>query len=275
MDVVDDQFTAQVKRHLLKSRGVDMSGYTQSFVMRAIRKRISRAGTDSLASYVKLLMRSEEETSELLNALSINVTEFFRDRGAFEAFAAKAIRPLLQYKTAAGGGILRIWSAGCATGQETYTISMCLAEELSRMGISELPIMSITGTDISKAAVTKARKGIYTEAEVKNVPDRLLHRYFIRRGDNYEVSDPLSKNVRFHLENILDKPSSKFFDAIVCRNVLIYFSRPMHESVMANLHESLRLGGYLMIGRTEALIGQMRSRFEVVDQENRILRKVC
>jgi chemotaxis methyl-accepting protein methylase len=275
MDEVDDQLAAQVKRHLLKSRGVDMSGYTQSFVMRAIRKRVARAGADNLASYVKLLIRSEEETSELLNTLSINVTEFFRDGGAFEAFSAKAIRPLLQYKAATGGGILRIWSAGCATGQETYTISMCLADELNRMGISELPIMSITGTDISKAAVAKARKGVYSEAEVGSVPDKLLNKYFIRRGNEYEVSDSLRKGVRFHLENILDKPSSKFFDAIVCRNVLIYFSRTMHETVMANLHESLRLGGYLMIGRTEALIGQMRSRFEVIDQENRILRKVC
>lgn len=275
MDEPEDLFTAQVKRHLLRSRGVDMAGYSPSFVLRAIRKRIGRADVDSQAAYVKLLIRSEEETSELLNALSINVTEFFRDRGAFETFSAKAIRPLLDYKTSSGGGILRIWSAGCATGQETYTIAMCLAEELSKAGMAELPIMSITGTDISRAAVAKAKKGIYTEQEVASVPDRFLKKYFIKKGGDYEVSDALGKGVRFHLENLLDKPGSRFFDAIVCRNVLIYFSRPMHETVMENLHDSLRLGGYLMIGRTEALIGQMRSKFEVVDQENRILRKVC
>jgi chemotaxis protein methyltransferase CheR len=275
MDEIEDQFTAQVMRHLFRSRGVDMSGYSQSFVMRAIRKRVARSDTDSMAAYVRLLMRSEEETNELLNALSINVTEFFRDRGAFESFSAKAIRPLLDYKAATGGGILRIWSAGCATGQETYTISMCLADELARRGVLEIPIMSITGTDISRGAVAKAKKGIYTAAEVSNVPDRMLSKYFIRTGDGYEVSDTIKKGVRFHLENILDKPGSKFYDAIVCRNVLIYFSRPMHETVMTNLYEALRLGGYLMIGRTEALIGQMRSKFEVVDQENRILRKVC
>lgn len=275
MDELEDQFTAQVKRHLLKSRGVDMAGYSQSFVMRAIRKRVARSDMDSLAIYVKLLIRSEEETNELLNALSINVTEFFRDRGAFESFSARVIRPLLDYKAATGGGILRIWSAGCATGQETYTISMCLAEELARRGVADIPIMSITGTDISRTAVAKAKKGFYTETEVANVPDRLLSRYFVKTGCEYEVSDTIRKGVRFHLENVLDKPGSKFYDAIVCRNVLIYFSRPMHETVMTNLYEALRLGGYIMIGRTEALIGQMRSKFEVVDQENRILRKVC
>lgn len=275
MDEPEDLFTAQVKRHLLRSRGVDLAGYSPSFVLRAIRKRIGRSDVDSQAAYVKLLIRSEEETSELLNALSINVTEFFRDRGAFETFSAKAIRPLLDYKVSSGGGILRIWSAGCATGQETYTIAMCLAEELAKAGLAELPIMSITGTDISRAAIVKAKKGIYTEQEAAGIPDRLLKKYFVKNGGNFEVSEALGKGVRFHLENLLDKPGSRFFDAIVCRNVLIYFSRPMHETVMENLHDSLRLGGYLMIGRTEALIGQMRSKFEVIDQENRILRKVC
>jgi chemotaxis methyl-accepting protein methylase len=274
MESLEDEFLAQVKRHLFKSRGVDLSGYSQSFVMRAIRKRISRANADSSAAYVKLLMRSEEETSELLGALSINVTEFFRDKGAFETLRAKAIRPLMDNKIATGGGIMRIWSAGCATGQETYTIMMCVAEELKRTGVAGIPLLSVMGTDISRFAIAKAKKGIYTKDEVRGVPEKFLREYFVRNGEDYEVTEALHKRVRFHLENLLDKPGSKFFDAIVCRNVLIYFSRPMHELVMENLHDALRVGGYLMIGRTEALIGQMRSKFDIVDQENRILRKI-
>jgi chemotaxis methyl-accepting protein methylase len=275
MDSFEDEFLAQVKRHLLKARGVDLSGYSPSFVMRAIRKRISRADSESLAAYSKLLMRSDEETNELLAALSINVTEFFRDKGAFESFREKAIRPILDYKFSTGGGILRIWSAGCATGQETYTIMMCVSEELKRTGTAGLPLMSVTGTDISRGAIAKAKKGIYSKTDVENVPDKMLREYFVRNGDNYEVTDELAKRVRFHLENLLAPPSSKFYDAVVCRNVLIYFSRPMHEIVMGHLYDAIRIGGYLMLGRTEALIGQMRTKFEIADQENRILRKVC
>ena len=273
MQLPEEELFNQVKRHLLKSRGVDLSGYSPSFVGRAIRKRISRSDITDYTAYVKLLMRSETETSELLNALSINVTEFFRDRGAFESFQVKVLRPLLEGKTAGGGGIVRIWSAGCATGQETYTIAMCLAEEAKRCR-QKLPIMSVLGTDISVRAIAKAKRGIYSEEEVKGVSDKYLAEYFTKKDDEYEVSEDLRKRMRFTKENLLDTPSSKFFDAIVCRNVLIYFSHPMHETVMHHLHEALRIEGCLMLGRTEALVGKIRDKFDVIDQENRILRKI-
>ena len=275
MEPFDEEFLAQVKKHLLRSRGVDLSGYSSSFVMRAIKKRIARSDASSQVAYAKLLTRSDEETNQLLAALSINVTEFFRDKGAFESFAENAIRPLLQYKLSTGGGIMRIWSAGCATGQETYTIMICVAEELKRTPKAGSLILSVTGTDISRSAIAKAKKGIYTEEEVRGVSDKMLAEYFVMNGKDYEVTDELAKRVRFHVENLLGKPGAKYFDAVVCRNVLIYFSKPMHELVMENLHEALRPGGYLMLGRTEALMGQMRSKFDIIDQENRILRKVC
>jgi len=274
MELPEEELFNQVKRHLLKSRGVDLSGYSPSFVGRAIRKRISRSDIPDYTAYVKLLMRSETETNELLNALSINVTEFFRDRGAFESFQTKVLRPLLEGKIAGGGGILRIWSAGCATGQETYTMAMCLAEEAKRLRHQQLPMMSVLGTDISVRAIARAKRGVYSEEEVKSIPDKYLSEYFVKKDDSYEISEELRKRMRFTKENLLDVPSSKFFDAIVCRNVLIYFSHPMHETVMNHLHEALRLDGYLMLGRTEALMGKMRDKFDVVDQENRILRKI-
>jgi len=274
MELSEDELFQQVKRHLLKSRGVDLSGYSLSFVGRAIRKRISRSDTVSYTDYVKLLMRSESETNELLNALSINVTDFFRDKGAFESFQVKVLRPLLADKVAAGGGILRIWSAGCATGQETYTLLICLEEELKRFKGQTLPIMSVLGTDISSHALARAKKGVYTEEEVRGVPDRFLAEYFRRTEQGYEVNDLLRRRGRFAKENLLDTPSSKFFDAIVCRNVMIYFSHPMHDTVMHNLYDALRIQGYLMLGRTEAVLGHMRNKFDVIDQENRILKKL-
>ena len=275
MQLPEEELFNQVKRHLLKTRGVDLSGYSSSFVGRAIRKRIARADIPDYVGYVKLLMRSDTETNELLSALSINVTEFFRDKGAFESFQAKVFRPLLESKIKGGGGILRIWSAGCATGQETYTLAICLAEEVRRYRGLTLPMMSLLGTDISAHALAKAKKGVYTEEEVRGVPDKYLAEYFEKKEDKYEVIEELKKRTRFAKENLLVPPGSKFFDAVVCRNVLIYFSRPMHDTVMHHLHDALRVDGYLMMGRTEALVGLLRGKFEVIDQENRILKKLA
>ncbi len=262
----------QVMKHLFKSRGIDITGYSESFVLRAIKKRIGRSGCIGLPDYLKLVLHSEKETNELLGALSINVTEFFRDRGAFEAFQKYAIRPLLQTK-ARDGALLRIWSAGCATGQETYSLAICLAEEMKDIEPNARPLASVLGTDISEAALHKANSGVYHREEVRGIPEKILNGYFIKRPDGYEVAPEIAKYVRFARENLLDKPSSKYFDAIVCRNVLIYFNRKMHEEVVDNLYEALRRGGYLMLGRTETLMGAPRSAFEVVDLENRILRK--
>jgi chemotaxis methyl-accepting protein methylase len=272
MELVEDQFTTQVMKHLFQSRGIDLSGYSQSFMMRSIKKRLGRSGKSDPASYLQYLINSEEETNELLGALSINVTEFFRDKGAFEAFSKEVIRPLLQSKVGCGG-LLRIWSAGCATGQETYTIAICVSQELRRLESDPRILVSVLGTDLSSAALIKAKSGIYRIDEVGGVPDKLLSEYFERKGEAFAVNPSLRRGVRFVRENLLDKPGSRYFDAIVCRNVMIYFSRTMHDKVTMHLYEALKNGGYLMLGRTETLMGSPRAGFDVIDLENRILRK--
>jgi len=271
MEQYDEVFLTQTMRHLFQTRGIDLTGYSQSFVYRAIRKRIGRSGAADHTDYLRLLQSSEEETNQLLGALSINVTEFFRDKGAFEAFSEQVIRPLLLSKAGANS-ILRVWSAGCATGQEVYTIGMCLLEELKRLR-GAAPLVSVVGTDISAQAVAKGKSGLYTREEARGVPDRLLHEYFTKTAQGYEVTERLGRITRFHRENLLDKPEQKHFDAVVCRNVLIYFSRAMHDKVAMNLYHALRQGGYLMLGRTETLMGAPRGVFEVVNLEHRILRK--
>ena len=259
-------------RHLFRSRGIDMTGYSPSFVMRSIRKRIGRSGCADHSTYLKHLRHSDDETNELLAALSINVTEFFRDKGSFEAWSAKVLLPLVSSKSESGG-LLRIWSAGCASGQETYTLSICVNEALRKSKLSRIPMVTILGTDISAKALAKAKSGIYTKEEVKGVPDKHLAEYFHRHGNAYEIDESLRKGLRFARENLLDTPSSKFFDAIVCRNVMIYFSRAMHELVVMNLYHALSREGYLMLGKTETLMGAPRDGFVVVDLEHRILRK--
>lgn len=208
----------------------------------------------------------------MVSALSINVTDFFRDEGAFDALSEKVIRPVVRSKVGTGG-IVRVWSAGCATGQELYTLAMCLEQELRRIGNVENIIGTVTGGDLSKTALAFARKGMYTKEQVKNVPLRFLREYFDEIDGKYSVGDVLRRRVRFVNENLLDEPKSRFFDIVVCRNVLIYFSRAMHDQVVMNLHKALRPKGYLMLGRTESLVGTPRHYYELIDAENRIFRK--
>jgi two-component system CheB/CheR fusion protein len=274
MPDTDSKLLESVRIHLLKARGLDVRGYSQAFIMRSVRKRLGRTGCETLAAYVDLLRSSEEETNEFLNVLSINVTEFFRDEGVFEAVSREILRPLLRSK-AGSGGIVRIWSAGCATGQEAYTIALCLDQELRRLDDASNILASVTGSDLSSNALAFARKGIYTADHVKRVPAHLLAQYFSKVDGQYAVNEELKRRVRFMKENLLDEPHQKFFDLIVCRNVLIYFSRPSHDQVVMNLHKALRPDGYLVLGRTESMVGSPRLHFELIDAENRIFRKAA
>jgi len=272
MDLSEDQAFEFVRRHLLRSRGVDLNGYSRPFVMRGMRKTMARSEAKSYTDYVRLLRQNEDETTRLLCSLSINVTEFFRDRAAFDSFSVRAIRPLLAEKGSSRGGMLRIWSAGCATGEEAYTLGICVAQELARLKQSK-PLTMVVGTDISPKALDRARKGFFSDEQVRGLSENTLRTYFERVEGGFVASEALRKGVRFTRQNLLDAPTTRYFDAVVCRNVVIYFSRPMHEQVMKSLHGALRTNGFLMLGRTETLMGSFRKRFEVVDPENRIFRK--
>ncbi|MDH3365904.1 MAG: protein-glutamate O-methyltransferase CheR [Thermoplasmata archaeon] len=269
----DDEAYDLIRRHLLRSRGFDVSGYSPSFFSRVVRKRIGRTNCRSSIEYVGYLRRNEKEVNELISSLSINVTDFFRDPGAFEELSSRVIRPLVLLKTELGWSTLRIWSAGCATGQETYSLAMCVLEELRKEGLSTNLVVRIIGTDLSKTALDFASTGVYSQEGVKGIPRRLLSEYFEKRESGFEASQPLKRLIRFTSGNLLDQPTRSFFDLIVCRNVVIYFSRPMHDRVIDNFYQALRPGGFLMLGRTETLMGPRRRLFVGIDHENRIFRK--
>ena len=273
MEVEDDETYNLIRRHLLNSRGFDVSGYSRSFFSRSVRKRAGRTGCASGSEYVGRLRTDEEEVNALIAALSVNVTDFFRDPDAFDALSSKVLRPLVEDKIELGWSALRIWSAGCATGQETYSIAICVAEALRRKKSESPLVVRIVGTDLSDAALDFARAGVYSPEQVKGIDRRRLSRYFAHEEKGHVASAELRRMIRFSRANLLDRPTGKFYDLVVCRNVIIYFSRPMHNMVVDNFNAALRPGGYLMLGRTETLMGPRRQLFEAVDHENRIFRK--
>lgn len=219
------------------------------------------------------MRKDEDEVNELIASLSVNVTDFFRDPDAFTALSSRVLGPLVENKIELGWSALRIWSAGCATGQETYSIAISVAQELKRIGSDSDLVVRIVGTDLSSSALDIARSGVYSKENVRGISRSVLSEYFVTSDSGFQVTPQLKRMIRFSKGNLLDVPANKFLDLIVCRNVIIYFSRPMHDQVVDNFHHALRPGGYLMLGRTETLMGRRRQLFEAVDHENRIFRK--
>lgn len=232
-------------------KGIDLSQYRQNFLFRRLRLRIQATKCQEQLDYIKLLRERPEEYDRFLDALSINVTEFFRDPEVFEAFGKTALSEIIARKEAMRHRIIRIWSAGCASGEEPYSIAI-LAKEATR----DKPgfVIKILATDIDDDALERAKKGEYPQKELAKVNPGILNKYFIRPDNEcYRVKDDVRQMVRFENCNLKDDPPYKFLDAIFCRNVLIYLSRQQKEALYHKFYRLLNLRGYLVLSKVETL----------------------
>lgn len=254
-----------VKIH--EARGADFRGYSKTSLARRINGRILDSGAQTYSQYSELLDRDPHEYERLFDAITINVTQFLRNRAAFKALE-KAIRSRLREKA---NGELRIWSAGCATGQEPYTMAMLMADLVEQM---PSPWISILATDIDAKARALAQRGFYERDLVSDVPADWLKRFFIAEKEGFTVKPGIRSMIRFEPHNLVSDEPNHDQDVIVCRNVLMYFNFKAQMLVAQKLHESLRDGGYLLLGRYEMLTGQARRMFRCVDFDARLYRRV-
>ena len=168
-------------------------------------------------------------------------------------------------------GTLRIWSAGCASGEEPYTIAIILLEELGD-NLGNL-LVSILATDIDDDALKKAMQGFYQPFSLKNIPPNILKKYFHSENGGYRIKDVVKRLVRFRKHDLISGEKLRYFDVIFCRNVMIYFSRELQERLFMDFYNSLNDGGFLIIGKTETLTGEAREKFICVNVQERIFRK--
>jgi two-component system, chemotaxis family, CheB/CheR fusion protein len=254
---------------LKRARGFDFSGYKRASLVRRIQKRLQAVGTESYAEYMKVLEREPGEYDQLFNTVLINVTDFFRDEIPWEFLNANILPKILERKDRDTS--VRVWSAGCATGQEAYTLAMVIAE---RLGIDDfLRRVKIYATDLDEEALRYGRQGAYTPKEVENVPDELKERYFERQNGRFIFKKPLRRCVIFGRNDLVsDAPISKI-DLLVCRNTLMYFDSQTQARVVNRLHFALRDGGYLFLGKAETLSTHANV-FEPVDLKLRVFAKV-
>jgi two-component system, chemotaxis family, CheB/CheR fusion protein len=255
--------------YLRRSRGFDFTGYKRASLTRRIDKRMQVVGVDGYLSYLDHLEVDPEEFTQLFNTILINVTSFFRDASTWEHVRDEILPRLAADKR--GGEPIRIWSAGCASGEEAYTLAMVVAEALGPEAVRER--VKIYATDVDEEALNQARLARYTDKQVEGLPPALLERYFERNGDGYVFSKELRRSVIFGRHDLIqDAPISRI-DLLVCRNTLMYLNSETQSRVLARFSFALRDGGYLLLGNAEMLLAHANL-FTSEDLKRRVFRKV-
>jgi two-component system, chemotaxis family, CheB/CheR fusion protein len=255
--------------YLRRSRGFDFTGYKRISLSRRIEKRMQEVGADGYLSYLDHLEVDPEEFTQLFNTILLNVTSFFRDPPAWEYLGAEILPKLVAAK--AEDEPIRIWSAGCASGEEPYTLAMVTAETLGPEVVRER--VKIYATDLDEEALAQARQARYTAKQVEGVPPELLERYFEPNGDGYRFSKDLRRSVIFGPHNLIEDAPISRIDLLVCRNTLMYLNSETQSQVLARFSYALREGGYLLLGKAEMLLAHSNL-FTSVDLKRRVFRKV-
>lgn len=231
--------------------GNDFSNYKRPTLLRRIERRISVRNLPDISAYAAFVQQNTEEASALLKDLLISVTNFFRDKVAFEAIEKEIVPALLSGKKS--DKEIRIWVAGCATGEEAYSLAMLLAEQTT--STIEIPKIQIFATDIDEAAIATAREGLYTFNDTADVSAERLMRFFTSEGEAYRVKREIREMIVFATHNVLKDPPFSHLDLITCRNVLIYLNATAQERVLETFHFALKPGGYLFLGSSESVDG--------------------
>src|SRR5919112_3226676 len=257
-----------ILQYLLDERGFDFHGYKPASLSRRIRKRMQSVGLISFAAYQDYLQAHPGEFATLFNTILINVTSFFRDPAAWEAIRTKAIPEILAGKSP--DEPIRVWSAGCASGEEAYTMAIIQAEamvvdEFQRGG-------KIYATDVDDDALNAARHATYSARHVEGVPPDLLSKYFDHTDGIYTFRKDLRRQVIFGRHDLINDAPISRVDFLTCRNTLMYLSSETQARVLSRLHFALNEGGFLLLGRAETLIAHGHS-FVSVDLKRRLSRK--
>jgi chemotaxis protein methyltransferase CheR len=260
-----------LKRRIVAETGLDCSQFKEKYLKRRIAVRMRAWGVEDCAAYSRILSTEVSEREMLLKDITINVTYFFRDPKVFNMIEKEILPKIIYSKVKQKSRVVSLWSAGCASGEEPYSLGIVLHSLLG----TKLPdfVVTVLGTDIDAFSLEVAKNGVYASNEVENVPPKYLRRYFTSDGNKYSVTDDIRSLVRFRHLDLFSDYRRSHFDIIFCRNVIIYFSREMQNKLFSHFYESLRSGGYLVLGKTEMLTGDAKDLFGVIDARERIYQK--
>jgi len=264
----DEEIFKQILTVLRVRRGVDFTYYKQSTLKRRIIRRMALSKIEKTTEYLGFLRESKAEQDALYNDMLISVTNFFRDTQSFDVLCRTLIPELISRKTI--NEPIRIWVAGCATGEEAYSIAICLQEQLGDKTAAMK--IQIFATDISETAIAKARTGIYRPTELADVSASRLQQFFIKLDGNYQVSKSIRDMCVFAQHNLLKDPPFSKIDLVSCRNVMIYLEPVLQKRALTTFHYSLNEEGFLMLGKSET-VGNSTDLFISFNNSEKIYRR--
>ena len=243
----DEETFSRIYAVLKKNSGIDFTNYKRSTVLRRIERRMVVTHSAGLADYVKFLAANAEEASILVKEILIGVTNFFRDPAFFEKLKQNVIYNIVEH--AGEKDPIRVWSAGCSTGEEAYSLAILFRETLDELGVQR--DIKIFATDVDSRAIEQAGKGVYTESILDDVSPERLARFFSKKNELYTISKEIRRMIIFAPHNMLSDPPFGKLDLICCRNVMIYFQPVLQRSLFSIFHSALKNGGYLFLGKSE------------------------
>jgi chemotaxis protein methyltransferase CheR len=267
----EEQAFISIKDKIFEKKKLDVNQYKENYLKRRLAVRMRSLQILTYSGYLSLILGNEAEYDLLLDKLTINVTEFFRDTEVFNELE-QAILPEIM-RAPGRSGPLKVWSAGCSTGEEPYSIAMVIEETAERLGVLN-PEYEIYATDLDPAALQKAFIGSFEGRTLNNVAAARKKRFFSQAGGTFLVSERLKAHIKFIRLNLMEKYKENFFEIVVCRNVIIYFTRELQKTVLTHYYDSLKPDGILFLGKTETMLQDLRDRFRCINIKERIFKKI-
>ena len=256
MDLLTDQDFQLFKQKIYDESGITFSETNRSILDSRLKEKLREKNLESVRDYYNLVNSDKEELKLLLDAVTTNLTRFFRNQAHFDALTNYVIPHILEEKRKKGETVVRIWSAGCSTGEEPYTIAMILKEILPPPFTFQ-----ITASDISLKCLMTGQQGFYADSRVDGIPPEYLAKYFTKVNGGYQVNSDLMKTIKFDYHNLKNDSGQRNLDVVFCRNVLIYFDEPAQLTVINRFYDAMAPHSYLYIGHSESLFG-MDTKFE-------------
>lgn len=270
--MTDDAGFARLIGSVSSAVGIELDAYKDKCIRRRVAVRMRACGARSYEEYQGMVESLPGELDRLKDALTINVTRFYRNPETWNSLATRFLPELWQ----AHQGRILAWSAGCASGDEPYTIAMLLAEQCHSAGRAAwLDRALVHASDVDRVSLERARTGVYADDAFQDLPEGLRERYTVPQPAGRAVTRTIRDRVLIsELELGRGEPPAPHFELIVCRNVVIYFDRPLQERLFLRFAERLTEGGLLVLGKVETLLGAARDLLQLVDVRERIYRRL-
>jgi chemotaxis protein methyltransferase CheR len=271
---VEGRILEKIINFVQKDKSLDLHQYRPSFIQRRIATRLRATGSKNYLDYYRLLKRDKDEVERLVHVLTIHVSEFFRDPSVFRILRHKILPSLMKRKERGGQRLMRFWSAGCAHGEEPYSLAMIALE--ANAEFRKKFSISVYATDIDEEVIEEAKRGVYEVGKIRNLPRLYKRKYFEELGGEfYQLREEVKRLVKFKLHDLLREPPLRYIDVLLCRNVIIYFSREERGLIVKKFYEALHPGGYLVLGKTETLSKASELGFKCIDLHERIYQKLA